>query len=138
MKLRKMLVAGTTAIAILAPAGNVLASTGDASSGTQATDTSTTVPLRRDAAKATQFRAEMAAWQEAMRAWLNGRAAAMKDHRESVAGASATLKTELAAASTKEARKAAMDTFKSSRQAAKADLEAALATLGERPVRPTR
>jgi len=73
-----------------------------------------------------------------MRAWLSGRANAMKDHRDTVADASATLKTELAAASTKEARKTAMDTFKASRQAAKADLEAALAALGERPVRPTR
>jgi hypothetical protein len=138
MKLRKSMTAALATITVIAPASTVFASSGQSSSEIQATNTSTTVPARRDTAKAEAFRASMKAWQEATRAWLNGRVAATKAHREVLAAASTTLKSALEAASTKEARKAAMDAFKSAREDAKADLDAALKALGERPERPTR
>jgi len=138
MKFRKSMTAAAAVLTVLAPASTVFASTGKSSSGSQATDTSTTVPARRDAAKSEAFRASMKAWQEATRAWLNGRVAATKAHRETLAAASATLKTALESATTKEARKAAMDAFKSSREDAKAELDAAVKALGARPERPTR
>jgi len=80
----------------------------------------------------------MKAWQEATRAWLNGRVAATKAHRETLAAASATLKTALESATTKEARKAAMDAFKSARDKAKSELDAKVKALGERPAKPTK
>ncbi|MFM7047397.1 MAG: hypothetical protein ACKOXX_05815 [Actinomycetota bacterium] len=138
MKFRNTLISGIAVFAVLAPASNALASTDDAASSIQSTDTSTTVPVRRDAAKAAQFRADMKAWQEATRTWLNGRATALTNHREAIASASATFKTSLAAATTREARKAAMEAFKAAREASKSELDAALAALGERPVRPSR
>lgn len=62
----------------------------------------------------------------------------MRDHREAVASASATLKEALESSTTKELRKAAMTAFKSAREAANSARKAALDTLGTRPVRPTK
>lgn len=138
MNFRKTLITGLTVVAILAPAGIASASVGDASSGSQTSDTSTTVPSRRDVARAKKFREDMKTWQEATRAWLNGRATAIKSHRDAVAAASSSLKTALTAATTKAARKSAMEAYKAAREQAKTDLDAALAALGNRPVRPTK
>jgi hypothetical protein len=144
MKYSKLLAAGTVVLAVMSGSASAFASTVDTSSAPSATDTSTTLPPKRDRVSAAEreaaakFRADMLAWQVDFSKWIADRASAIKDHRDSLASASATLKTALAAASTKEARKAAMDAFKSAREAAKAALDAALAEIGERPVRPTR
>lgn len=137
-KISKLFTAGVVTLAVMSGSATGFASTGDSSSAPAATDTSTTVPAKRDAAAAAKFRADMQAWQEEFKNWVVDRAAAMKEHRDAVASASVTLKTALGAATTKEARKAAMDAFKAASKQAKADLDAALAEIGERPVRPTR
>jgi anti-sigma factor ChrR (cupin superfamily) len=80
----------------------------------------------------------MQAWQAATKTWVAARVAIMTEYRETVATASATLGAALNSATTKEARKSAMETFKAAREAAKTKLDTALAALGERPVRPTR
>ena len=138
MKLNKVISAGVLALMLSSYSATAFASTGDTSSSSTASDTSTTVPAKKDSAAAAKFRADMQAWQAATKTWLAGRVAAMKEQRESVAAASATLKDALGAATTREARKAAMEAFKSARTAAASKYQAAIAALGERPVRPTR
>jgi len=143
-KISTLVTAGVVALAVMSGSATAFASTGDSSSAPAATDTSTTVPAKRTRVSAAEreaaakFRADMQAWQEEFKNWVVDRAAAMKEHREAVASASVTLKTALGAATTKEARKAAMDAFKAARMQAKAALDSALAEIGERPVRPTR
>lgn len=138
MKIRKVLTSTAVTIALLAPAGSALASNDEAASGTSATDTSTTVPSTKNSVRNAEFRARLQEWQEATRAWIAGRAAALRNHRETVAAASATLKEALESATTKEGRKAAMTAFKSARESANSLLKSALETLGSRPVRPTK
>lgn len=137
MSPKKPLVAAAISIALCFPTSAALASSGD-SAAVDSTNTSTTVPARRDGIKAPGFRSEMQAWQESTRAWLAGRSAAMRTHREAIASASATLKDSLAAATTKQERKAAMNAFAASRKSAKTALDSALANLGARPERPRR
>jgi len=138
MKIRKVLTSTAVTIALLAPAGSALASNDETASGTSATDTSTTVPSTKNSVRNAEFRARLQEWQEATRAWIAGRAAALRNHRETVAAASATLKEALESANTKEGRKAAMTAFKSARESANSLLKSALETLGSRPVRPTK
>lgn len=138
MKLNKIISAGVLALTLSSYSATAFASTGDTTGPSTASDTSTTVPAKKDSAAAAKFRADVQAWQAATKTWLAGRAAAMKEQRESVAAASATLKDALAAATTKDARKTAMEAFKSARTAATTKYQAAVAALGERPVRPTR
>lgn len=138
MKIRKVLTSAAVTIALLAPAGSALASSEEAASGPSTADTSTTVPSPKNTVRNAEFRARLQEWQEATRAWIAGRATAIRDHREAVAAASATLKEALESSTTKEGRKAAMTAFKSAREAANSALKAALDTLGTRPVRPTK
>jgi len=137
MSPKKPLVAAAITVVLCLPTSAALASSGD-SAAVDSTNTSTTVPARRDGAKAPGFRSEIQVWQEATRAWLAGRNSAMRTHREAIAAASATLKDTLASATTKQERKAAMDAFAASRKSAKAALDSALANLGSRPERPRR
>lgn len=138
MKLRKSITASVLALTVLAPAGNVLASTSDTAAGSPSGDTSTTVPARTKPNNSAEFRAAMQAWQSATRTWLNARVAATTGYREALAEASSLMKSALEDATTKDARKAAIESFKTARQAAKAALDAALAELGDRPARPTK
>lgn len=136
MKIRKSITTGILTLAVLSPTATAFAS--DKASPVQVSDTSTTVPTRKDAAKAAKFRADMKAWQEALRAWVTGRASAMKAHREALADAGATMKDAVASATTKDARRAAMEAFKDARESAKSKLDAAIKALGDRPIRPTK
>jgi len=138
MKPNKKISAGVLALVLSMYSANASASTGDTAGAPTASDTSTTVPARKDSAAAAKFRADIQAWQTATKTWLAGRTAAMKERGESVAAASATLRDALAAATTNEARKSAMDAFKAARTAASTKYEAAIDALGKRPVRPTR
>jgi hypothetical protein len=138
MKIRKVLTSAAVTIALLAPAGSALASSEEAASGASTADTSTTVPSPKSTVRNAEFRARLQEWQEATRSWIAGRAAALRNHRETVAAASATLKEALESATNKEGRRAAMTAFKSAREAANSSLKAALETLGSRPLRPTK
>ena len=138
MKIRKVITGSAIAFALTAPAGTALAAVDETASAPTATDTSTTVPGATKPAKSPEYRTALTAWQDATRAWVDGRVDAMNDYRQAVATASATLKSALASATTKDARKAAMEAFKSARDSAKSALDAALASLGTRPARPTR
>jgi hypothetical protein len=138
MNLRKSITAAVAALAVMAPAGTAFASTSDVSAGSEAGVTSTTVPARTKSTNSAEFRASILAWQTATRTWLNARVAAMTEYREALASASSSMKSALEAATTKDARKAAMQSFKNAREAAKAELDAALAELGDRPVKPTK
>ena len=138
MKIRKVLTSAAVTIALLAPAGSALAISEETASGASTSDTSTTVPSPKSTVRDAEFRARLQEWRDATRAWIAGRATAMRDHREAVASASATLKEALESSTTKELRKAAMTAFKSAREAANSARKAALDTLGTRPVRPTK
>jgi hypothetical protein len=138
MKINRIITTGVLALAISSFSTTAFATTGDATGTPAASDTSTTVPAKKDPTATSKFRSDMQAWQTATKTWITARAAITKEHRESVAAASATLGAALNAATTKEARKSAMETFKAAREAAKTKLDAAIAALGERPVRPSR
>ena len=138
MKISKLLAAGTVVLAVMSSSASAFASTGDTSSTPSATDTSTTLPPKRDREAAAKFRTDMLAWQVSFSKWVADRAAAVKDHRDAIASASATMTTAVNSATTKEARKAALDAFKAASKQAKEELDAALAEIGERPARPSR
>ncbi|MEY3977584.1 MAG: hypothetical protein RLZZ284_440, partial [Actinomycetota bacterium] len=106
MKISKLLAAGTVVLAVMSSSASAFASTGDTSSTPSATDTSTTLPPKRDREAAAKFRTDMLAWQVSFSKWVADRAAAVKDHRDAIASASATMKTAVTSATTKEARKA--------------------------------
>jgi len=131
MTIKKVVTSAALVVALLAQGGNALASTEEAASGPSATDTSTSIPSTKNTVRNSEFHAEM-------RAWVNGRVAAMHDYRVAIAAASTTLNSALDSATSKEGRKSAMAAFKSAREVAKSALDSALTALGDRPVRPTR
>lgn len=138
MKAHRIIAAGVVALALSSYSATAFASTGDEAGQSSASDTSTTVPAKRDAAAVAQYRADLRAWRSAMAAWLSERAAVAREFRQSIAAASAILNDALGDATTKEARQAAMTEFKSARTAAATQRDSAIRALGERPVRPTR
>ena len=102
MKINRIITTGVLALAISSFSTTAFATTSDATGTPAASDTSTTVPVKKDRAATSTFRSDMQAWQAATKTWVATRVAIMTEYRETVATASATLGAALNSATTKE------------------------------------
>lgn len=87
---------------------------------------------------ASDFRTRLAAWQQEMRAYMNSRREILTDFREAVVDASQDARAARESATTEEQRRSIAQALRAAMADAKSARDAALAALGERPVRPTR
>lgn len=103
--------------------------------------TTTTVAARKGGTTRTtvsDYKAKVLAWQESLKTYLAARKDIAEDFRTAVATALADAKAARTAGTSKADREAATAAAKSAIAAAKSARDAALAELGDRPVRPTR
>lgn len=84
------------------------------------------------------FRTRLTAWQQEMREYMNSRRDILDDFRAAAVEASQDARAALESATTQEQRRAIGQTLRTAMAEAKSARDAALAALGERPVRPTR
>lgn len=102
------------------------------------TTVASTTKTRTTTRSLSDFRTRLAAWQEDVRAYTNSRKEILVDFRDAIVSATQAARTSLESATTKEQRQAIGQTLRAATAEAKSARDAALAALGERPVRPTR
>jgi hypothetical protein len=115
---------------------------GVANAETNADSPTTTVAsgtkTRTSTRSLSDFRIRLLAWQEETREYLNSRRTILANFRDAVVSATQEARAALESATTKAERQAIGQTLRAATAEAKQVRDAALAALGERPVRPTK
>jgi len=115
---------------------------GVANAETNADSPTTTVAsgtkTRTSTRSLSDFRTRLLAWQEETREYLNSRRTILANFRDAVVSATQEARAALESATTKAERQAIGQTLRAATTEAKQVRDAALAALGERPVRPTK